>query len=278
MLSARTRASALATMLAVGGLFAAASPAHAANATIAVDSEVAFTGASLGVSGTCADKTGTAVIIIEQGGEELVVEEVDVDKDDPTFAVDLDISQLSTDFATASVECLHYTTEEALGDDSVEFLAVEGEEVPVIDVTVSPRTVAIGGTLTISATCPAGTASAVVMAGNEDADEPFLEEEVTPAGDGTVTVRARVAEGTGPAPEAGAAGAAVMCMDEDGLLPAAYGFAEFRISAAAAAPVARAASASPELANTGSDAGPLTAIAVAMIAAGAAAIRLSRRA
>ena len=76
----------------------------------------------------------------------------------------------------------------------------------------------------------------------------------------------------------------VRALAEVMLMPSAFGFEEFTITAAAA-PSAVPAQASTgttgaraELANTGSDGAPLTAIALALIAAGGAAIRLSRRA
>jgi LPXTG-motif cell wall-anchored protein len=68
------------------------------------------------------------------------------------------------------------------------------------------------------------------------------------------------------------------------VMPSAFGIEEFTITPAAArSAVPSQAStgttaARAELANTGSDGAPLTAIALALIAAGGAAIRLSRRA
>jgi LPXTG-motif cell wall-anchored protein len=120
------------------------------------------------------------------------------------------------------------------------------------------------------------------MAGNEDANDPFIEEEVTPAVDGSVSVTARVpATGQVPA-KPGSATAVVVCSDGSGFLPLAVGLTNFTVVPAAVAPAktptTRAASATPQLANTGSDTAPLTAIALTLIAAGGVAIRIARRA
>ena len=121
--------------------------------------------------------------------------------------------------------------------------------------------VVVGGMLSISAACPAGTTSAIVMAGNEDANDPFIDEEVTPAADGSVSVTARVpATGQVPA-RPGAATAVVVCSDGSGFMPLAVGLTNVTVAPAAVAPAktpttTRAASATPQLANTGSDTAP----------------------
>jgi LPXTG-motif cell wall-anchored protein len=73
----------------------------------------------------------------------------------------------------------------------------------------------------------------------------------------------------------------VYCGDESAGTLAAFGFAEFTITAAAA-PAAgpqqpRPASTVPVLANTGSDNGILAAVAAAMLLAGAGLIAVRRR-
>jgi LPXTG-motif cell wall-anchored protein len=66
-------------------------------------------------------------------------------------------------------------------------------------------------------------------------------------------------------------------------MPLAVGLTNVTVAPAAAAPAktpttTRAASATPQLANTGSDTAPLVAVALALIAAGGVAIRVARRA
>lgn len=283
MLSARMRVSALASVLALGGLALAAAPAHAAGATITVNNDVAFTDEPLTASGTCAPDSRTAVVTVTQAGKTVAEEAVDVAAN-LSYTATLDLTGATTGLGTATVHCYVYADGASLGDGSTELFIVDGAggDVQDIPVTVSPTRVVVGGMLSISATCPVGTTSAIVMAGNEDANDPFIDEEVTPAADGSVSVTARVpATGQVPA-KPGAATAVVVCSDGSGFLPLAVGLTNFTVAPAAVAPAktptTRAASATPQLANTGSDTAPLTAIALALIAAGGVAIRIARRA
>jgi hypothetical protein len=76
--------------------------------------------------------------------------------------------------------------------------------------------------------------AAQIGVGLEDSDEPFYEESVTVAGDGSVSAVVPI---RGAGVEPGAALAVVVCGDETGETPpVAYGFADFTITAAPAAP------------------------------------------
>lgn len=300
MLSARTRALALATLLATGGtLAAAAAPAHAApGATIEVDTDFAFMNEPLGAFGECPTTAEGAVVTVTQDGAQTASESSDVDPDG-YYEVVLDLSKAASGPATVTVDCVAYGQPDPLASASTDILVVDFDfDFQEIEVALSARTVALGGHLRVSATCPKGSAKAVVMVGNAEADEPFFTREVTPGADGRLSVDVPIATSDSIAPLTGDAAAVVMCgssfdasllsqaglegLGETDLLPTAMGFAEFTITPA----VARSAvpvdtvdttTARRELANTGSENGPLTAIALGLIAAGAGALRLSRR-
>jgi hypothetical protein len=297
MLSARTRALALATLLATGGtLAAAAAPAHAApGATIEVDTEFAYLDEPLGAFGDCPTTAEEAVVTLTQDGE-VVGGEVDDIETDGTYHVELDLTRAAAGPATVTVDCVVYGQPDPLASASTEIFVSEFDfDVEQIEVALSARTVALGGTLRVSATCPKGSTRAVVMAGNEEVDDPFFTREVTLAVDGRVSVDVPIGKSDSYTPWTGDAIAGVLCgsdldasvladsglagLVEAELLPTAMGLAEFTITPA----VARSAvpvdttTARRELANTGSENAPLTAIALGLIAAGAGALRLSRR-
>jgi hypothetical protein len=301
MLSARTRGLALATVLVMGGAFAAAAPAQAApGATIEVES-VAFTDEPLVVSGTCPAGTETAVVTLVQDGEETAFDAVGV-APDQSFEASLDLADAVAGPGTANVDCVVYGSAKPLGSASTDLFVIDFDlELEEIEVALSSRTVALGGSITVSATCPEDATNAVVVAANEEADDPFFARELTlGAGGEVVSVRVPITKSDSVAPEAGKAVGMVVCGSETEVppladsgiralsdvmvMPSAFGIEEFTITPAAArSAVPSQAStgttaARAELANTGSDGAPLTAIALALIAAGGAAIRLSRRA
>ena len=182
MLSARTRGLALATVLVIGGAFAVAVPAHAGpGATIAVESDIAFIDEPLVVSGTCPTGTETAVVTLVQDGEETAFDAVGV-APDRSFEASLDLTDAVAGPGTAHVDCVVYGEAKPLGSASTEIFVIDFDlEFAELEVAVSPRTVAMGGTVTVSATCPEDATHAVVLAGNEEADEAFFTRELTPA-------------------------------------------------------------------------------------------------
>jgi hypothetical protein len=301
MLSARTRGLALATLLVVGGVVAATAPAHAApGATIEVESDVAFIDEPLIVGGSCPSGSETAVVTLVQDGEETAFDAVGV-APDLSFEASLDLTDAVAGPGTATVDCIVYGSAKPLASASTDLFVID-LELEEIEVGLSSRTVALGGTITVSATCPEDATDAVVLALNEEAEDPFFTRELTPGAGGKVSVRVPITKSDSVAPEAGTAIGMVVCGSETEvppladsgiralsdvmLMPSAFGIEEFTITPAAArSAVPSQAStgtgttaARAELANTGSDGAPLTAIALALIAAGGAAIRLSRRA
>ena len=223
MLSSRARATSLAALLAVGGLGALATPAHAAEgrATIATGTDDVWVGDKLDLSGTCSSGT-TAVITIEQ--EEGVVALGSADVTGGAFKATVDLKKAYWGPATASVDCLAYGVEKPVAHASTDFF-IDDEDWPFeeLEVTLSQEKVALGGTLTVSATCPEGSDVAAILAGNEKADEAFFEQEVTPASSGAVSARIKIAATDGVEPEVGDALAVVVCGDDDMPMPQLLG-------------------------------------------------------
>ena len=267
MLSSRARATSLAALLAVGGLGALATPAHAAEgrATIATGTDDVWVGDKLDLSGTCSSGT-TAVITIEQ--EEGVVALGSANVTGGAFKATVDLKKAYFGPATASVDCLAYGVEKPVAHATTDFF-IDDEDWPFeeLEVAISQQKVALGGTLTVSATCPEGSDVAAILAGNEKADEAFFEQEVTPASSGAVSARIKIAATDGVEPEVGDARAVVVCGDDDmpmpqllgdkaaagklladeepmtamaleEMFPTALGMAEFTITPAVAAPSA----------------------------------------
>ncbi len=265
MRSSRFRLPAVAALTLSGLVLAAGVAGAAPSATIDLDpDDVVFTDEVLHASGVCIDDSRTAVITVTQNGD--AIDEVAVTLDaDLEYDVELDLSDAVTDIATATVECYRYDDAAPLDTADAEFFIADEEPFDEIPVTVSPSSVAIGTSFTISATCPQGTTVAAVLAGSGDNEEPFLEEEVTPGPNGEVSYTSVLR--AGELVQTGDAGAVVFCGTEDELL--ALGFSEFTITAArAAAAPARPAAAAPVLANTGSDNGPLVVVALGLLALG----------
>lgn len=275
--------------LALGVMVAAAAPAHAAGATLVVDQVIAAAD-PLVVSGTCAAGSQTAVVTVRQEGDTLASASVDL-RADLSYRASLDISKAASGEAVAEVACMAYGTATPLGTDSAAFYAVAGDQMPYeVPVRVTPSRVALGGTITVSAQCRPGTVDATVLVGNTAADEAFAEAPANPAPDGSLTVQVVMAKDPdsrgGLAPVAGGGTVVVFCGDmdaEEGAGPVGIGLARFTITPAAvvqgAAPSGASGSSgsAQELATTGSDAAPMTALAALLVLAGAGAHTLRRR-
>lgn len=283
MRSIHLRRSAAAAALTVSGVLLFSGAALAADTTIVVKSDdgIVFADQPLVLSGTCAEGSTTAVVSFEQNGDTVAEKSIDLTQDG-SWDTQLDISDADVDDATANVDCFAYGTPDPVGSASEDVFVVPSD-IKVIDVTVSPSKVRIGASFSISGVCPAGTQVASVAAGEEDADLPFLSKTVTPAADGTVRYTGTVpTKGVDP----GRAVAVILCgVDATSGFgtetfaagdPTAFGFAEFTILAAPAAPAATPASSVPALANTGSDNGPLAAVGAGLLLLGAGAYRTSR--
>ncbi|SES32405.1 LPXTG-motif cell wall anchor domain-containing protein [Pedococcus cremeus] len=130
------------------------------------------------------------------------------------------------------------------------------------------------------------------MAIRADAHASFSRAEAVPSGDGTVLAELPVRASSQDPNQLFTArpGPAYVFVDcrasgdwaTGGTTPVGVGVGKFTITAApAAAPVPavgdRPASATPQLANTGSDAAPMTALAAALVLAGVGAHLLRRR-
>ena len=276
--------------LALGVLVAGAGPAHAAGATVVVD-EVVAAADPLAVSGTCASGSQTAVVTVRQEGGVVASDSVEVGAD-LAYRASLDISGIASGEAVADVACVAYGAASPLGTGSAAFYAVAGDQMPYeVPVQVTPNRVALGSTTTVSAQCRPGTVDATVLVGNTAAEEAFAEVPTTPAPDGSLTVQVAIAKDpdtrNGPAPVAGGGTAVVFCGDidaEEGSGPVGLGLARFTITPAAALVQGSTPSGSSgssgsaqELASTGSDAGPMTALAAGLVLAGAGAHTLRRR-
>ena len=223
MLSSHARATSLATLLAIGGLGALAMPAHAADgATITVGSDDVWVGDKLDISGTCPSSSRTAVITVEQ--EEGVVALGSANVTGGAFKATVDLKKAYWGPATASVDCLAYAVEKPVAHATTDFF-IDDEDWPFeeIEVAISQQEVALGGTLSVSATCPKGSDVAAILAGNEKADEAFFEQEVTPAASGAVSARIKIAATDGVEPEVGTALAVVVCGDDDVPMPQLLG-------------------------------------------------------
>jgi hypothetical protein len=281
MLCTRLRRCAAVATLTLGGVVLFAGNAHAAaDTTIVVESEdgVVFVEDPVVVSGTCTDGSTSAVVSVEQAGDVVLDEPVDL-AEDGGWATELDLADADEDEATISVDCFAYGTEGPVGSASETVFVLSDSGVEVFEVSVSPSKVRIGSSFTASGTCPAGTTSAAVAAARVDADAPFVTALTTPAADGSVRWTAKV-PATGVKP--GDAVAVIACGVDDlgvfedpgaAIVPTAFGFGEFSILAGpAAAPApARPSATQPALANTGSDNGPLAGFGAGLLVLGALA-------
>lgn len=289
MLNSRTRlrAALAATALAGGSLIAGAAVASAASTTTITlnPSDVVGTGDPLTASGTCATGSRTAVVTVVQDGTQLTQAAANLSST-LGYSVTLDVSGGTLGPATVTVDCYKYANAAPLGSASAEVGIDDGSGGPSIPVSISPSRVHIGGQITITATCPAGTPTAEVAAGSGTNTQPFFDQTVTPAADGTLSVTTTVK--AGPLVTVGPAGALVLCGTPDN--PAGFGIADLTILAAqpgSAVPPATShgpaesatppASAVPTLAYTGSDALPMTALALGLLAMGGVLLVTRRR-
>lgn len=291
MLTTRTRlrAGLAAAALAGATLVAGATVASAATATTITlnPSDIVGTGDPLTASGTCSTGSRTAVVTVTQN--DMVLDQASTNLSALAYSVTLDVSQGTLGPATVTVDCYQYPTAAPVGSASAQVGIDDGSSGPDVPVTVSPSTVHIGGQITITGTCPAGTPSAEVMAGSGTNNQPFFDKTVTPAADGTLSVTTTVK--AGPLVSVGSAGALVLCGTPDN--PTGIGFADLTILAAvpaSAVPPATpthpagpteaavpAASAVPVLAHTGTDALPMTATALGLLAVGGVLLVTRRR-
>jgi LPXTG-motif cell wall-anchored protein len=279
LFSARTRLAALAaaTGLTLAGAVLSAGSAQAADGTtISVHSEdgAVFSDEPFEADGTCTSGATTAVVSLEQGDDVVAQDSVDVEEDG-SWSATLDISEAGDGAAVASVDCFGYDSQAPVGSASEEVFVLTFD-VDVFDVTVAPSKVRIGSSFTMTGHCPAGTEVAAAAAGNADADEPFVSATVTPAADGTTTARLTVPRkgvSTGDALAVIACGVdaeTAFGSPQAAAVPTAFGIGEFTILAAPAAAPA-AAGDDPELANTGSDSLPMTALGLGLVLLGTGA-------
>ncbi|QGN57770.1 hypothetical protein [Nostocoides sp. HKS02] len=268
----RLRASLAAAALAGGVIVAGATAASAApGTTITLDpSDAVITSEPLVASGSCASGSRTAVVTVSQNGSVLTQGSANL-SGSLTYRVTLDVSQGTTGLASVAVDCFKYPTAAPVGSASTAIGILEDSLVRPIAVTVSPSKVHLGGQLTVTGACPAGTPSAEVLIGSGNNDQPFYDQIVTPAADGTVTVTTTVKPGRYVT--VGDAGAVVACGTPDN--PAGFGFADFTLLAAlptparpAAPAAADPASAVPTLARTGTNGLPMTGAALGLLAVG----------
>lgn len=221
-----TRAMSLATLLAVAGLGAVAAPAQAAPAqastgqtTITAETPVdLFEG--LKVSGTCpTGAESAAVTVLQQGGD--VGGDAFKVAPDGTWSGSVELWDADLGPATATVDCLEYGTEKPLGQATTGSFDIDLPDFPFdeIEVGVTPQRVAIGNTITVSATCPEGSTLAAVLAGNKDADDAFVIKEVVPGPHRRISEKVAISANDGVEPEPGAAMAVVLCGDDSVPLP-----------------------------------------------------------
>lgn len=231
MLPAPARAASLAGLLALTGV-AVASPAHAAPAkasdttTITVDSKPVDLFEGLKVSGTCPTGSDSAVVTVVQFDAEIAHRVVNVG-DDGAWAATVNLleeEQVDLGPATASVSCLDYTGERPLGQAETDF-SVDLPDFPFdeIEVGVRPQRVAIGGSITISATCPEGSTVATVLAGNPEAREPFHMSDVVPGRNGRISQKVRIVADGDVRPEPGRGVVLVLCGDDSQPMPGVLG-------------------------------------------------------
>ena len=230
MLPAPARAASVAGLLALTGL-AVASPAHAApatapdtKATITVDSTPVDVLEGLKVSGTCPAGSGTAAVTVIQDGSEVGGNAAPVAKDG-TWRTTVELWDADLAPATATVTCLDYSQERALGQASTGSFTIDLPDFPFdeIEVGVSPQRVAVGGSIRVTATCPKGSTLAAVLAGNEKADDAFLIQEVVPGANGRISEKVAITGHDGVEPEPGPALAVVVCGDDSGSMPQLQG-------------------------------------------------------
>lgn len=265
--------------------------ASATDATITTDAGLYAIGEPMLATGSCGAEALTAVVRVTQSGE--TVSEQAADVDNGRFEATNALRGTAPGPAVVAVDCLAYGASAPLGSDQVQvhLLPPEGQDHVAVDVAITPAKATVGDTVTIGASCPAGTTEALVQVGNSSADQVFLTRTVTPDDEGKVAVAARLEEAGGVEPEAGAAVAVVECGDPADLpTRVAFGVGMAGVdlvvdggavsdgtAGRSGGDGAVAASGPRHLPVTGSDIGELVMTAVALLAAGLAVGLISRR-
>lgn len=274
----------LAIAVASAGALVLAPPALAEGATITSPQPGKFsTQEPLRVAGTCPQGSRTAMVAVASDDVDVTRTATDV-SDDLGFATVLDISKALTGTGRVSVACFAYSEQAPLGTAEVEvFLFGPDTADYEVEVSVSPHAVALGGTLTVSATCERGTQMAVVYL-QSDFEGSFLpgdgfifrQATLTPSPNGDVVARLPIS--ADPTldfsdPEVGPARAQVLCGDPEAEQPVREGLGEARFVITAPAsprPPGTLPGPAQELANTGSDVSHVTGMAALLLVAGLA--------
>lgn len=266
---------------------AVAAPAQAADVSITLPGLVVSAADPFVVSGRCPAGTDSAVVDVEEGALGVGGGVVDV-ASNGSWRIAIDITEGGTSQASVFAGCYEYGNGMPLAASYRPFhIVAPGRTAVDVPVTVSPSRVPLGGTLHVTATCQPGATEAWIGATRGDGHVPFSHAKAVPDSDGTVTAelpvtvhgddwRVYATSQTGPGI------VFVHCDTSTRTRVAGIGLARFTITAApAAAPVPgagdRPASATPQLANTGSDAASMTALAASLVLAGAGAHLLRRR-
>ena len=284
----RTAAATLGTTVGlVAVVCATAAPAQAADVSITLPGLVVGAADPFVVSGRCPAGTDSAFIVVEHGPMAVGGAAVDV-APNGSYRKAIDITEGGTGMASVQVSCYAYGEGMPLAQAYRSFYIVTAWQTSVeVPVSVSPSRVPVGGTIRVSATCQPGATSARFDAVRADGHEPFSSVSGVPSRDGTVTAELPVTANSGDVGDLftarpGPAYVFVGCTAPGDSAPVGVGVGKFTITAgSAAAPVPavgdRPASAAPQLANTGSDAAPMTALAAALVLTGAGAHALRRR-
>jgi hypothetical protein len=197
MFAHRLRSSAALAAVSAGLLLVPALPAGAAGATITVPQPGKFsTQEPFPVEGSCPEGSRTATVAVTSDDVDVVQTATDV-ADDLGFAIVLDISKALTGTGRVTVACFAYSDQAPLGTAEVEVFLFGPDTADYdVQVSVSPRTVPLGGVLTVSATCEPGTEMAVVYLESEIEESPipgdgfiFRQAILTPRPNGDVAVR-----------------------------------------------------------------------------------------
>ncbi len=261
----RRRAATLVSAAAIGtGLALGAVPVAmaASGAGVTVDS-VVNSGQPANISGTCPTGATSAAVRVSQSGTTLLTTSYAVTGGD--WAGTLKVTGPMGDI-TISLGCLADGNSTPVGTATATALLFAMPAGGQANVAVSPGTVALGDTVTVTAACPTGSRSGAVYLFIGD-DDPFAGTASALIGTGgSLSARFPVALHRPPgssasAPTAGPATAVVFCSDSAGM-PTGVGHRDFMIiaakaattptSAAAAAPVPPAAPASPVAPPSGS--------------------------
>ncbi|WP_157606366.1 hypothetical protein [Phycicoccus sp. Soil802] len=289
MFAHRLRRTTVVAVVSAGLVLVPALPARAADATITVPQPGKFsTQDPFPVEGTCPEGSRTATVAVTSDDVEVAQTATDV-ADDLGFATVLDISKALTGTGRVTLACFAYSDQAPLGTAEVEVLLFGPDTADYeVQVSVSPRSVPLGGVVTVSATCDPGTEMSVVYLQVQfEASFPgdgfiFRQATVRPRPNGDVTVRLPISADHARGftdPEVGPALVVLVCGDPEAQQPVrdGYGETEFTITAAAAPRPALSPTQGPELANTGSAPSGLVGLALLLLGTGLACELLGRR-